>query len=164
MIATYIGLGSNLGDSRQHLQQALAALGALAQCQLVNQSPFYRSQAVGPGEQPDYVNAVARLDTQLAPLQLLDQLQAIENAHGRERLERWGARTLDLDLLLYGDQTIACERLNVPHPYLTERNFVLYPLADLSPTLVLPNGRSLASLLADCPSTGLLKDADTQRP
>jgi len=146
VIRCYIGLGSNLGDPSRQLDRAVAALAELPDSQLVATSPRYGSQAVGPGEQPDYVNAVAALDTLLAPLALLDALQAIEHRQGRVRTLRWGARTLDLDLLLYGEQVLDLPRLQVPHPRLTERSFVLCPLLDLAPDLCLPDGRALASL------------------
>lgn len=119
-------------------------------------SPLYESVAVGP-EQPNYLNAVASGTTQLMPEVLLDQLQAIEHKHGRERLIHWGPRTLDLDLLLYEDQTIQTERLQVPHPQIPYRNFVLAPLIDLQPKLTLPNGVSIASLLSSIGRDGLTK-------
>ena len=146
MIAAYIGLGGNLGEPEAHLRAAFDALAALPDSHLAAVSSLYRSRAIGPGEQPDYLNAAARLDTLLAPEALLDALQAIEHAAGRERLLRWGARTLDLDLLLYGDQVIASERLSVPHPHLPERNFVLQPLLEIAPALCLPDGRPLRPL------------------
>lgn len=162
-VSAYIGLGSNLagslGSPLVQLQQAVQALAALPDTSLKTVSPAYRSIAVGP-EQPDYTNAVACLQTSLAPLALLDQLQAIEQAHERVRVQHWGPRTLDLDLLLYGDQTIDLPRLQVPHPYLTRRNFVLYPLAAINPDLVLPCGTALATLLQDCPPDGLLHLAE----
>jgi len=155
MTLAYIGLGSNLDNPRQHIERALLELAALAGSQLVAQSSLYRSKAIGPGEQPDYINAVALISTSLTPLDLLDALQAIEQAHQRVRLEHWGPRTLDLDILLLDQQTIACPRLQVPHPYLSQRNFVLYPLADIAPQLMLPGGTSLSILLENCPVAGL---------
>lgn len=151
----YIGLGSNLANPRAQVAQALLELAALPQSRLVASSPLYRSAPIGPGEQPDYVNAVALLETSLAPLALLDALQAIEQNHDRVRIEHWGPRTLDLDILLLDQQIIASDRLKVPHPYLTQRNFVLYPLADITPELQLPDGTSLQALLAQCPRAGL---------
>ena len=123
---------------------------------LLAHSPCYRSVAIGPGRQPDYINAVAKLQSRLSSLQLLHALQAIEDAHGRERHQRWGARTLDLDILLYGSETVNSSELTIPHPRLQERNFVLYPLYDLAPELALPCGTTIASLLARCPREGLL--------
>ena len=158
----YIGLGSNLQQPQQQVERALVALAQIPGTRVSGQSRWYRSAAVGPGEQPDYINGAARLETELEAHQLLDQLQAIENAQGRVRIERWGSRTLDLDLLLYGEQTIASDRLQVPHPYLPERNFVLYPLADIDADICLPDGRSLASLLAQSNTDGLTPLPATQ--
>ena len=156
MITAYIGLGSNLGDSLQTLQSALEALAALEDCELRAVSGFYQSQAIGPGQQPDYINAAAELATTLPAHQLLDALQAIETSHHRTRGPiRWTARTLDLDLLLYGNESIATERLTVPHPCIAERNFVLLPLNDLNPGLVFPNGVCLTDLVKLTPQTGI---------
>jgi len=156
MALAYIGLGSNLEEPLAQVQRAFTELARIPDTALLARSAIYSSHAVGP-EQPDYINAVALLDTQLAPLALLDALQALEQAHQRVRIQHWGPRTLDLDLLLYGDQIIAEERLTVPHPYLTQRSFVLYPLADITPTLHLPDGTALADLLGRCPADGLLR-------
>lgn len=156
MALAYIGLGSNLEDPLAQVIRAFDELAEIHQTVLQARSSIYSSIPVGP-EQPDYINAVALLDTQLAPLALLDALQAIEQAHQRVRIQHWGPRTLDLDLLLYGDQTINLERLTVPHLYLTQRSFVLYPLADISPNLHLPDGTPLAALLGRCPADGLIR-------
>lgn len=155
MALVYVGLGSNLADPLIQVQQAFIELAAIPQTRLLACSGLYRSRAIGPGEQPDYVNAVALLETGLTPLALLDALQAIEQIHQRVRIEHWGPRTLDLDVLLIDNQIIANERLTVPHPYLTQRNFVLYPLADISPDLILPCGTPVAKLLTQCPLDGL---------
>lgn len=157
MERVYVGLGSNLAEPLQQLRDALRAIAALAQTSLVGVSSFYASDPLGPADQPRYVNAVAALDTALAPLELLDALQAVEQAQGRQRkAERWGPRTLDLDILLFGDRLIDEPRLQVPHYHLHERAFVLYPLAELAPaTLRLADGRSLDALLAACPFRGL---------
>lgn len=156
MIRAYIGLGSNLGDSLQTLKSALEALASISDSQLAAISGFYSSTAVGPGEQPDYINAAAELDTRLPAHQLLDELQRIETEHQRTRgAIRWTARTLDLDLLLYGNETIATDRLSVPHPRIPERNFVLLPLHDLNPGLVFPNGVCLTDLVKQTPRTGI---------
>jgi len=157
MTAAYIGLGSNLADPAAQLAAALSALAALPDTRLVAQSPFYRSKPVGPQDQPDFVNGAALLDTGLPPLDLLDHLHAIEQAHGRQRLQHWGPRTLDLDLLLYGQQSINSDRLTVPHAELANRDFVLQPLLDLSPNLTLPDGRSLSSFRQQCPDDGLIR-------
>jgi len=155
MTLAYVGLGSNLANPRHQVEQALVELASIRNTRLLTQSPLYRSIAIGPGEQPDYINAVALLETQLAPLDLLDALQALEQAHRRERREHWGPRTLDLDILLLDDLVMNTERLKVPHPYLTQRNFVLYPLADITPALRLPDGTPLQALLIQCPRDGL---------
>ncbi|WP_285418160.1 2-amino-4-hydroxy-6-hydroxymethyldihydropteridine diphosphokinase [Pseudomonas sp. efr-133-TYG-5] len=151
----YIGMGSNLADPAEQLRSALDALEQLPQTRLAGVSAFYQSDSLLPG-QPRYTNAVAALDSALAPLELLDALQAIENDQGRERLERWGPRTLDLDILLFGERLIDEPRLKVPHYQIQERAFVLYPLAELAPQdLLLADGRTLAELLAACPFVGL---------
>ena len=151
----YIGLGSNLDAPAEQLRQAFVALDRLPHTELVATSGLYTSDSLLPG-QPRYTNAVAALDTALAPLALLDALQGIENGQGRVRKERWGPRTLDLDILLAGDQVLDEPRLKVPHYHMQARAFVLYPLAELVPPgFVLPDGRSLASLLAACPFVGL---------
>jgi 2-amino-4-hydroxy-6-hydroxymethyldihydropteridine diphosphokinase len=155
-VRAYIGLGSNLADPQAQLAKAVEALRTLPQSRLTAFSRLYRSRPMGPADQPDYINAVAMLDTRLKAEALLDALQAIETTQGRVRgPQRWGPRTLDLDLLLYGAEVIDSERLQVPHPGLAERNFVLYPLADIAPELVLPDGRSLWQLLAGCSANGL---------
>lgn len=151
----YIGMGSNLAEPEAQLRSALRALANLPDSRFVGVSAFYQSDSLLPG-QPRYTNAVAALDSQLAPLELLDALQAIETGQGRERLERWGPRTLDLDILLYGDRLIDEPRLKVPHYHMHARAFVLYPLAELAPAdLRLADGRLLPDLLAACPFVGL---------
>ena len=130
----YIGMGSNLADPAEQLRSAVDALAQLPQTELVGVSAFYQSDSLLPG-QPRYTNAVAALDSTLPPLELLDALQAIENGQGRERLERWGPRTLDLDIVLFGDRLIDEPRLKVPHYHMQERAFVLYPLAELAPRI-----------------------------
>jgi 2-amino-4-hydroxy-6-hydroxymethyldihydropteridine diphosphokinase len=151
----YIGMGSNLAAPEQQLRNAIEALAQLPGTTVAGVSAFYQSDSLLPG-QPRYTNAVAALDSCLAPLELLDALQAIENDQGRERLERWGPRTLDLDILLFGDRLIDEPRLQVPHYQMHLRAFVLYPLAELAPaTLQLPDGRRLSDLLAACPFVGL---------
>jgi 2-amino-4-hydroxy-6-hydroxymethyldihydropteridine diphosphokinase len=151
----YIGMGSNLAAPTEQLRNAVEALAQLPQTELIGVSAFYQSDSLLPG-QPRYTNAVAALDSSLAPLKLLDALQAIENDQGRERNERWGPRTLDLDILLFGDRLIDEPRLTVPHYHMQARAFVLYPLAELAaPSLQLADGRLLSELLADCPFVGL---------
>ena len=132
MIVTYIGLGSNLGDSRQILAEAVQKLATLGQ---VKTSNLYQSPPMGPQDQPNYLNAVVQLNTDLAALSLLDRLQAFEQDAGRVRLRHWGERTLDLDLLIYGNEQIHNERLAVPHVGVLERDFVLIPLLDIDPEI-----------------------------
>jgi 2-amino-4-hydroxy-6-hydroxymethyldihydropteridine diphosphokinase len=154
----YIGLGSNLADPQSQLRDALTALAQIPNTTLSQVSSLYGSEPLGPSDQPRYVNAVAQLATSLEPLALLDELQRIEMQQGRVRkAERWGPRTLDLDILLFGNQTIALPRLTVPHYHMHARAFVLYPLAEIQPTLVLPDGRALSQLLASCPREGIEK-------
>jgi len=151
----YIGMGSNLAAPAQQLRSAVEALARLPGTTVAGVSAFYQSDSLLPG-QPRYTNAVAALDSNLAPLALLDALQAIENDQGRERLERWGPRTLDLDILLFGDRLIDEPRLKVPHYQMHLRAFVLYPLAELAPAaLQLPDGKRLSALLEACPFVGL---------
>ena len=151
----YIGMGSNLAAPEEQLRSAIQALAQLPGTQLAGVSAFYQSDSLLPG-QPPYTNAVAALDSHLAPLDLLDALQAIENDQGRERLERWGPRTLDLDILLFGDRLIDEPRLKVPHYQMHLRAFVLYPLAELAPAdLQLPDGQRLSDLLTACQFVGL---------
>ncbi len=156
MVTAYIGLGSNLADPQARLRRAFAELAQLPQSQLRVRSSLYRSAPMGPQDQPDYLNAVAALETALPPLALLAELQAMEAAHQRVRGERWGPRTLDLDLLLYADQTIDLPTLTVPHPGLYERNFVLYPLAEIAPGLVIPGVGVLDELLTRCERGSLI--------
>ncbi len=152
MTPVYLALGSNLDSPLQQLRQALKALQTLPQSRLVRTSGVYRSAAVGPGVQPDYLNAVVVLTTSLQPENLLDQLQQIEHNQGRVRNVRWQARTLDIDILLYGQQQISSERLSVPHPAMAQRNFVLQPLAEITgANFVLPDGTDIGTLLAACP-------------
>jgi len=150
----YIGLGSNLGESANTLAGALEALAKNTKITLIRTSSFYGSTAVGVTEQPDFINAVAHINTSLAPLELLDTLQSIENDFHRQRTLRWGPRTLDLDLLLYGNQQIDLPRLTVPHPRMHERSFVIFPLAEIAPLLVFPNGLELSyyqsNIINDC--------------
>lgn len=146
------------------MRQLRAAVHSLSRHNGIEQlllSPVYRSPPMGPQDQPDYLNAVARFDTELAAESLLDSLQAIERSAGRVRGSRWGPRTLDLDLLLYGNQCSRSTRLTIPHPGLMERAFVLVPLSDLAgPDLAFPDGRRLAQALARCPESRLQRIAE----
>ena len=144
----YIGLGSNLGDREATLREALDRLGAGEGIAVVAVSSFRETDPVGVLDQPRFLNAAAALETSLAPRELLERLLAVERALGRDRAqeERWGPRTLDLDLLLYGDEEVDEPGLTVPHPRLAERAFVLEPLLELDPGLRLPGGRALREL------------------
>jgi 2-amino-4-hydroxy-6-hydroxymethyldihydropteridine diphosphokinase len=152
---TYIGLGSNLGDSRQILSEAIVKLKNLG---AVRVSRLYQSPPMGPQDQPNYLNAVAELNTDLTPLDLLNQLQRFEQEAGRVRLRRWGERTLDLDLLIYGNEKIQNERLTVPHIGIIERDFVVIPLLDLDADLHI-NDQPLKNLeLIQQPTLTVLAD------
>lgn len=176
MVVAYIGLGSNLELPQQQIESALGELHDLPKSRCLAQSSRYRSAPMvstgmvstgmvskkgGPQDQPDYINAVVALETELEPQVLLQALQTLENAHGRVRTEHWGPRTLDLDLLLYGDQVMDSDQLTIPHPGLYERNFVLYPLAELSANygleVPIPGKHSLRDLLMNCEPDGLEK-------
>jgi 2-amino-4-hydroxy-6-hydroxymethyldihydropteridine diphosphokinase len=149
VIPAYVAFGANLGEPAETLRAAAVSLGRRPGVDLVAGSPIYRTRPIGPPGQPDYANAVARVDTTLAAEALLDVLHAVEGEFGRVRDVRWGPRTLDLDLIWYGGEERASERLNLPHPRAHEREFVLRPLADLDPDLVLrgkPAGDWLAGL------------------
>lgn len=146
MTIAYIALGSNLNEPVAQLDAAVLAISQLSQSQLLHVSPYYASKPMGPQDQPDYVNAVLSIETQLEPLVLLDELQRIENEQGRIRLRRWGERTLDLDMLLYGKLEMQSERLTLPHYDLQNREFVVVPLFDIAPELVLPNGSAVKNL------------------
>lgn len=155
--SAYVGLGSNLQNPSQQINSALQALAQLTDCKNVRCSHWYGSKAIGPGEQPDYINAAVYLETRLDALSLLHKLQAIENEHGRQRDIRWGARTLDLDLLLYADECINTTELQLPHPEICNRNFVLYPLYDLCPELIFPNGETLTAVIKPMTMDGMYR-------
>lgn len=155
---SYIGLGSNLGDPETQLTSALAALNGLPDTGLVRCSSFYRSKPLGPGDQPDFINAVALLDSGLTAKALLARLQSIENRQGRIRDGiKWGPRTLDLDMLLYGDEIIDEPGLMVPHPEMRHRNFVLIPLLELAPDIEIPGLGRADKFLADTGRAGITK-------
>lgn len=165
-VDVFIALGSNLGDRSGYIASAVTALAGLAEDGQVQCSPLYETSPMGPQDQPAYVNAVCRLRTGLAPLPLLDATQAIERDHGRRRdtdaaATRWGPRTLDLDLLLYGRQQLDSARLTVPHPGLTQRSFVLQPLSDLDPDLVIPGQGRVSDLLGHCNRFDIIRLTDS---
>jgi 2-amino-4-hydroxy-6-hydroxymethyldihydropteridine diphosphokinase len=149
MTPVYIGLGSNLADPRRQIELAIEALAALPRARLLRHSRLYRSAPWGHRAQPDFINAAAQLETTLAPRMLLDALLAIERAAGRTRDGTlWGPRVLDLDVLVYGDEVIDEPGLHVPHPHLAARAFVLAPLAEIAPDLLVPGHGRVAALLA----------------
>jgi 2-amino-4-hydroxy-6-hydroxymethyldihydropteridine diphosphokinase len=154
----YIGLGSNKANPVAQLLRAIAALRQSNEVTLVKSSGLYGSKPMGPQNQPDFVNAVAEVSTKLAPLALLKYLQSIEQMHGRQRDSgRWGPRTLDLDILLFGDSSIELPDLIIPHYGMNEREFVLYPLFEIAADLIMPDGRKIADLAQQCARNGLVK-------
>ncbi|HEY8067936.1 MAG TPA: 2-amino-4-hydroxy-6-hydroxymethyldihydropteridine diphosphokinase [Burkholderiales bacterium] len=150
MTVAYVGLGANIGEPRQQIEAAVAELKKLPDTNLVLASGVYKSSPLGYLEQPDFLNAVVRLDTGLPPEALLDRLQEIENRHGRERPFAGAPRTLDLDLLLYGDSVQVTPRLTLPHPRMHERAFVLEPLTEIAPDIAIPGHGAASELLAAC--------------
>jgi 2-amino-4-hydroxy-6-hydroxymethyldihydropteridine diphosphokinase len=156
MTIAYIGLGSNLSDPAEQIKQAVTAINKIADSQILQCSSLYFSQPMGPQDQPKYMNAVLELETNLSAIALLDILQAIENNAGRVRKEnRWGARILDLDILLFGHEIINSERLTIPHYGMKSREFVLTPLAQIAPTLILPDGDQVSELSQRLDQKGL---------
>ena len=165
MHVAFIGLGSNLGNERngifespkQQLLNAIQSIDNQTTIHLLRTSHFYQTQAIGPGNQPDYINAAIKIETSLSANQLLLALQSIENQQGRVRKERWGARTPDLDILVFDQLIENSEQLILPHPRAHERAFVLAPLNDLQANLVIPKRGNISSLLANCSMQGIVK-------
>jgi 2-amino-4-hydroxy-6-hydroxymethyldihydropteridine diphosphokinase len=152
----YIGLGSNLDAPQEQLLQALAHIHNDAQISIQQCSHFYASAPMGPKDQPDYVNAVCKITTGLSPIELLDTLQNIEQKHGRMRAgEKWGPRTLDLDMLLFNNLSMSNDRLTLPHSGMAQREFVLVPLFEVTPDMIMRDGKSLAAWVAKCSLNGL---------
>jgi len=149
-VTAYVGLGSNLEGPREQVLAAFAELERLPETRLAARSSLYRSAPLGHGAQPDFVNAVAKLETALGPERLLAELQAIEARHARRRSFPDAPRTLDLDLLLYGDEVMSTPALSVPHPRMHERAFVLAPLAEVDPRAAVPGRGAASELLAGC--------------
>ncbi len=148
MTTVYIGLGSNLNNPSYQIKQALRMLKTIPTTHLKLYSSLYSSKAVGPKNQPDYINAVAILSVKLSPIKLLHKLQDIETERGRNRRgKRWQARTIDLDILMYGDKQLQTRQLTLPHPELYKRMFVLQPLYECVPDLILPNGQAIQDLI-----------------
>ena len=153
----YVALGANLEDPVSQVASGLAALAALPRTRLVAQSSLYRTAPVGYADQPDFINAVAAVETALSPRELLDALLAIEASHGRERRFPNAPRTLDLDVLLYGGLQVHEEGLTIPHPRLHERAFVLVPLAEIAPRCVVPGRGVVGELLRAVDAAGVTR-------
>ena len=157
-ITAYIGLGSNLSDPRAQVINAAKAIGNIIESNVITLSSLYLSKPMGPQDQNDYINAVIAIETSLSALELLDALQSIENSAGRVRKDnRWGARILDCDILLYGSESIEDERLTIPHYGMKLREFVLLPLAEIAPSLHLPDGSSISELASEISNNGIVK-------
>lgn len=161
MLIAYIGLGSNLSgflkSPQRQLEEAIKHISGHPGIVVKNVSSFYETKPIGPQNQPDFVNAVANIETSLAPLMLLDYLQKIEANHDRERIQKWGARTLDLDILLFDNQQINSKRLTIPHPEIENRAFVLAPLLEIYPNFKPLSGKTARTLLEKCKEQGIVK-------
>ena len=147
MTTSYIALGSNLNNPKKQVQDAITHIANISRTIITAQSSLYKTKPLGPQNQPDYVNQVIAVTTQLSPHELLKALLEIELQMGRIRLERWGARIIDCDIILFGNQVIQTPDLIIPHPEMKNRNFVLYPLAEIAPDLMLPSGERLSNLI-----------------
>jgi 2-amino-4-hydroxy-6-hydroxymethyldihydropteridine diphosphokinase len=147
MNTVYLGLGSNLDDPENHLNSALEHIADIDQTTILSSSSFYKSPPLGPQDQPDFINCVVKLETELTAHILLETLQEIENQHGRKREIRWGPRTLDLDILLFGDMTINDDNLTIPHPQLAYRDFVLVPLNEIESDMIIPGMGPVSGLI-----------------
>lgn len=154
-IEAFLGLGANLDNPKQQLISAIDQLSQRTDLKLTQISRFYTSRPMGPADQPDYINAVVSVETSLTAEALLTLCQEIETQHHRQRLRRWGERTLDIDILCFSDQIINTERLTIPHSGIAERDFVLLPFADIAPEFIVPSlNRSINDLLKNCSSFG----------
>ncbi|MDD5227883.1 MAG: 2-amino-4-hydroxy-6-hydroxymethyldihydropteridine diphosphokinase [Methylococcales bacterium] len=156
----YLGLGSNLETPIDQLRAARIAISNVNGISEIAFSSLYRSPSMGSKDQPDYINAVMAIETDLSPLELLAAMQCVENEQGRIRTEHWGARTLDIDILLFGNEVLNLPNLIVPHYGMAERAFVLYPLAEIAPGLDIPSHGKLVELVARCPLDGLERLTD----
>ncbi|HAY41648.1 MAG TPA: 2-amino-4-hydroxy-6-hydroxymethyldihydropteridine diphosphokinase [Gammaproteobacteria bacterium] len=153
----YIGLGSNLEGPKEQIKRALVALNDTTDIEVSGLSSLYRSKPLDGSDQPDYINAVCRVKTHLSALELLYVCQGIESKQHRVRDERWGPRTIDLDIILYGTQVIASKKLVVPHPEMMNRAFVLVPLKEIEPNLIVPILGSLTGLIDKIDTSKLIK-------
>jgi 2-amino-4-hydroxy-6-hydroxymethyldihydropteridine diphosphokinase len=157
LITAFVGLGSNLGDPAAQIRCALSTLAAMPETRLLRQSSFYRNPPVGYLDQPEFVNAVAEIETRLKPRDLLDQLLALERTHGRTRDFPNAPRTLDLDILLYGRLVVNEPGLTIPHPRMLDRAFVLVPLAEIAPNITVPGSGRVADLVRKVDASGLVR-------
>lgn len=154
----YIGIGSNLQDPISQVSSAILELTQLPHSSLYSFSNLYSSRPMGPPDQPPYINAVARIKTRLSPQSLLDRLQWLENEHGRVREgDHWGPRTLDLDILVYGNNKLNSQELSIPHPGMKYREFVLYPLHEVNKNLMIPGLGVVNRIQANCYPNGLIR-------
>ena len=152
----YVALGSNLGDREAHLIQGAKDIEELQDCSGLVMSSLYETEPMGPQDQPDYLNSVCSFDCELEPLDLMHELKLIERQHGRvQSTERWRARPLDLDIILFGDQSVNTQELVIPHPGLAKRSFVLWPLAELNESLSIPELGSIQQLMEHCDRLGI---------
>ncbi|MFK7890382.1 MAG: 2-amino-4-hydroxy-6-hydroxymethyldihydropteridine diphosphokinase [Granulosicoccus sp.] len=156
MTLASIALGSNLGDRHAHLTKAVNDIDELMGCTVVSMSSVYETEPMGPAEQPDYLNAVCQIECDVEPHALLYMLKDIERQHGRVQVaERWTARPLDLDILLFGQQSVQSSDLQIPHPGIAHRSFVLWPLAELDADMIIPGAGSVTRLQKSCESFGI---------
>jgi len=155
MAKVFIGLGGNLSDPVKQLKLAINSLDELAETSVVNCSQFYGSTPLGPSDQPDFINAVCQVETKLTPTRLLSALQNIELEQGRIKKRHWGERLIDLDILLFDDLEMSTESLTIPHVEIANRDFVLIPLAEISPGQMIPNKGSVEQLISDLKTTYL---------
>ncbi len=161
MTTAYIGLGSNLSEPQEQIKKAITLIAKIEHSHIIAVSSIYLSKPMGPQDQADYINAVLALETRLNAIELLDSLQTIEKSAGRVRKEnRWGARVLDLDIILFGKEVINNERLTVPHYGMHTREFVLLPLAEIAPTLTLPNGDMVQHMAKQVSLNGMIKQSE----
>ena len=157
-VEAYIGLGSNLSDPQTQVISAIQELNSIPDTHVLKVSSLYASKPMGPSDQPDYVNAVAKISTSLSPERLLDELQGLEQAHRRKRDgKRWGPRTLDLDIILFGDLQMETKLLQIPHYGISEREFVLIPLQELQANLIIPGKGAIEDLISQLPTYELQK-------
>tara|TARA_B100002049_G_scaffold193086_1_gene150236 strand:- start:490 stop:972 length:483 start_codon:yes stop_codon:yes gene_type:complete len=148
MTIAYIGLGSNMESPKQQIKSAIKSIAEIPEIQVLKSSSLYKSKPVGPRGQNDYINAVIKIETEFMPLELLGYMQDIENQHGRIRKERWGPRTLDLDILIFGKEIIQDKNLTIPHSEIEKRPFVLVPLAEIDSNCSIPGVGVISDLLA----------------